>query len=243
MFIVWLATVHPTLPPPVRETTPAYPRWFWEMPSDKVAAFAVGYARRYARIETSFAYVRRQSVWQLVRSQQVKVDCSQELLNQFGQNRLLRLKESEQIDSSLAPTIVASMSIIDSAVVGDMVLALAAFPSHSNLNIRNERTSPSRRPQWLEVLPTEQSAIYVVGTSPLYYYEHHSWERAEAHARRQLASALTTHIRSTGEKTGQRMQVWSESQSSVTLRHAIVIKRWFDVSSRQCYVLCRMPIQ
>jgi hypothetical protein len=248
LFIFTVSLVLPAWPQVVRKATPAYPSWFWEMPADSASTFAVGYARRYARIDTSFAYARRHSVWQLVRSQQVAVDAGHELHQQFGQSRLIRLTESERIDSTQAPTIAAGFNIVDSAVVGDMVVALAVFPGSSNtgssnISSQSNRTPPSARPRWVETLPEEESAIYAIGTSPLYYYEHHSWERAEADARRQLAFALTARIRSVNWQAGSRMQTWSESQSSVTLRHAVVVNRWLDMASRQCYVLCRMPIR
>ncbi len=221
---------------------PAYPVWFWEMPVDSSATFAVGYARRYARIDTSYAYARRNCIWQLLRSMQVTIEASQELFNQFGQNKLIGLQEVESIDSSLASTINENFSIIDSAVVGDMVISLAQISGNTNFQIVNDPIAPSQRPQWIDTVPQADSVIYAVGTAPLYYYEHHSWERAEANARFQLAYALGTKIQSMNWMEQASMKTWSEAKASIQLRRATVVKRWLDWLNRQCYVLCRMPM-
>ena len=219
-----------------------YPAWFWEMPVDSGATFAVGYARRYTRIDTSYVYARRNSVWQLVRTMQVTIEASQELYNQFGQNRLIGLQEVESIDSSLALNIAANFSVVDSAVVGDMVLSLAKFSGYNDFQVGTDRMMPSKRPQWIDAVPKDESGIYAVGTAPLYYYEHHSWERAEANARFQLAYSLGTKIENVNWKEKASMQAWSEAKTAIQLRHAIIVQRWLDWQNRQCYVLCRMPL-
>lgn len=221
----------------------AYPSWFWQMPKDSLATFAVGYARRYVRLEASFAHARQQSFWQLVYSQKVAVKTDQELFNRSGQNRLIRFTESQRLDSTLAAMIAPDFSILDSAVVGDIVLALAVFPQRDYRNIYWRSPPASARPRWVDTLPDETVAIYAIGTSPLYYYEHHSWERAEANARYQLALAVLTHLESITWRTERSFQMWSQSESSMILRHAVVVSRWLDTANRQCYVLCRMPLQ
>lgn len=189
------------------------------------ATFAVGYARRYARIDTSYVYARRNSVWQLIRAMQVTIDANQELYNQFGQNKLIGLQEVESIDSSLASDITGNFSIVDSAVVGDMVLSLALLSGDTNFLIFKERIPPSKRPQWIDTIPQDKSIIYAVGTAPLYYYEHHSWERAEANARYQVAYAIASQIQSIDWKEKASMETWSEAKTKIELQQAKIIKR------------------
>lgn len=242
LIIFWLNTLPFHWQGQAAQSMPAYPAWFWEMPVDSSATFAVGYARRYARIDTSYVYARRNSVWQLIRAMQVTIDANQELYNQFGQNKLIGLQEVESIDSTLASDITGNFSIVDSAVVGDMVLSLALFSGDTDFQIFKERIPPSKRPQWIDTIPQDQSAIYAVGTAPLYYYEHHSWERAEANARLQLAYTLASQIQSVNWKEKASMQTWSEAKASIQLRNVTIVQRWLDCLNRQCYVLCRMPL-
>lgn len=166
LIIFWLNTLPFHWQQQTSQSIPAYPAWFWEIPIDNTTIFAVGYAPRYARIDTSYAYARRNSIWQLVRSQQVAIDASQELHNQFGQHRLIGLKEVESIDSTLALAIQGNFNIVDSAVVGDMVLSLALLSGDTNFLIFKERIPPSKRPQWIDTIPQDKSIIYAVGTAP-----------------------------------------------------------------------------
>lgn len=225
------------------QSIPTYPAWFWEMPADSHAVFAVGYARRYSRIDTSYAHARRNSIWQLVRAMEVTIEASQELYNRFGQNRLIGLQEVVSIDSSLGANILANFCIIDSAVVGDMVVSLAKSPGNSDHNFIEAQIQPSlQRPNWIDTYPRDSSAIHAVGTAPLFYYEHHSWERAEANARLQLAYTIASQIQSVNLQDKASMETWSEAKASIKLRNAAIIKRWLDWQNRQCFVLCRMPL-
>lgn len=242
LFIFWLKFILLCGQETTSRSIAVYPTWFWEMPVDSSATFAVGYARHYTRIDTSYAYARRNCIWQLLRSMQVTIDASQELFNQVGQNKLIGFQEVESIDSSLASAINENFTIIDSAVVGDMVISLAQFSGNTNFQIVKDRIAPSQRPPWIDTLPQEDSVIYAVGTAPLYYYEHHSWDRAEANARFQLAYTLGTKIQSMNWMEQASMKTWSEAKASIQLRQTTVVKRWLDWSNRQCYVLCRMPL-
>lgn len=242
LVVFWLNTISFHWQEQTSQSVPAYPAWFWETPVDSGATFAVGYARRYARIDTSYAYARRNSLWQLVRAMQVTIDASQELYNQYGQNRLIGLQEIESIDSSLASDISENFSIVDSAVVGDMVVSLAKFSGHNDFQVGTDRMMPSKRPQWIDAVPKDVSGIYAVGTAPLYYYEHHSWERAEINACFQLAYTMASQIQSVNWKEKASMQTWSETKAAIQLRNVIIVKRWLDPLNRQCYVLCRMPL-
>jgi hypothetical protein len=218
-----------------------YPAWFWEMPPDSTATYAVGYARRFTRIDTSFAYARRDGLWQLVRSLGVTIESSQALFNQFGQNKLVGLQEAEMMDSTLAATVQGRFQIVDSAVVGDLVIALAAFSGAPEMRIDKTRLPPANKPAWVDVTPRSDTFIYAVGTAPLYFYEQHSWERAEASARIQLAFLLETKTRSVNWKEKASLQTWSETSVSIKLKNVTVARRWLDCINRQCFVLCQMP--
>jgi len=219
-----------------------YPVWFWEMPTARNTPFAVGYARRYHRIDSSFVYARRNSIWQLARTQGVTIESSLELCNQFSQNRLVGFQESETFDSTLALRIRQNYQILDSAVVGNLVLVLAAFGGSNDAPPGDLQLPPVARPDWIDVIPQADTVLYAVGTAPLYYYEQHSWERAEANARIQLAFQIETETRSINKKENHALQIWSENRVSVTLKNVTVARRWLDCTNRQCYVLCQMPV-
>lgn len=221
---------------------PCYPAWFWEMPTDSTATFAVGYARRFHRIDSSFVYARRNSIWQLARTRGVTIESSQELWNQRSQNKLVGFRESETFDSTLAVNIRQNFQILDSAVVGELVLVLAAVGGSQEAPPGDLHRLPVNRPDWIDVIPQADSVLYAVGTAPVYFYQQHSWERAEANARIQLAFQIETETRSVNQKANHSLQIWSENRASVTLKNVTIARRWLDCTNRQCYVLCRMPL-
>lgn len=221
-----------------------YPAWFWKMPIDSVIIFAVGYAKSYHRSENSYAEARKNCIWQLIRSLQLNIQASQELNNQFGQNKLLGVEENESIDSTIATTIGRNFYVVDSAIVGDMVISLAAFPGNMNsIQVVKTQTLPSKRPYWIDNIPQEENFIYSVGTSTLFYYENHSWEKAEANARLQIAYTIASRIQSATRKEQGTIQIWSKSKTAIELRNAKIVERWLDYKNRQCYVLCCMSLK
>ena len=220
-----------------------YPLWFWEMPYNSQLTFAVGYARRYTRLDTSYATARQQCAWQLLRSQKIAIEMNRKLFSRYDKNRIIYEAVEERIDSSFVATLLEKMVVVDSAVVGNMVFTLAVYPGKTDSKIVAIRVPTPIKPKWIESLPEEEGMIYGVGTSQLYFYAHRSWESAEKDARNQIASALTSRIRGVNLHKDNRQQTWSEAQTAAVLRNAVIVSRWLDIENRQCYALSRMPLK
>lgn len=228
--------------PPGKPESLVYPGWFWDMPTDDNAIYSVGYSHRFLRIDTSFSYAYLSGVWELVKASNCNINLNHHLFDRFGKQRLIGFRESETIDSTLYYHIEKTCHVIDSAIVGDMVISLCSSASYGISNRLMTKSFQYGKPPWLETLPSSNCYIYEVGTAQLYFYEQHSWEEAEAHSRRQLAQAIESIIYSENIRLDNSKWRWSRSKSCINLKNCSIVSRWLDIENSQCYVLSRVPI-
>lgn len=98
------------------------------------------------------------------------------------------------------------------------------------------------RPQWVEELPSEQKALFGVGTSEEYYYESSSWQRAEHNAVMALARSTRSSLVSMQKRNSIESQDLFNEDVDVDLQNVRIVARWRDVKNKVFYVLARTSL-
>lgn len=214
--------------------TNTYPDWFVSPP--RVPGLtAVGYSPAYGDTSTSLRVAREDGIAALrVRGGvRLRAEYLQEILTDGS----VAYRGEDFAEDTLGS--VSSAAVADSAFLFRMVLVLV---SSDSLRVRSRRIAfASRAPAWIETTPPSDDGEYSVGTSSAHFNEHEAWKEAERQARRSLAFAAATQMRSAMEsRTGGTANGALIASTATELRDVEVRERWRD--DRRLYVLIHARI-
>ena len=215
-----------------RGDTREFPVWFFHMPEESGAVYAVGYARAYAVYESAVAIAVRDAAYQLQIAS--GSDIRGERLFQTlpgGQIVYQGEKFEEHPINEVVPV------YLDTVQVGGMILVLAAS-RQPNISLPARRIQPTMTPpDWITTLPDSADAMYAVGMSRMYYYEEHSWQEAERQARYEMAYSFLTRQRQFLRGTATAEYGVTATATAVQLHGLQVVSRWR--SDTMCFVLVK----
>ena len=216
----------------------AFPGWFWKTPVKKGVLFAVGYASRYAHIDTSYEEALKDA------AQRLFWDLSSHLSHKYGvihDPEGIRIFPDESkftADESKYEQFQKSLVHIDSAIVGDLVIVLVAT---EKVKVKKRLIKCDNRPKWVTRIPYKKKFNFAVGQAPGYYYSFSSWKEAELKARIELGQQIYLKVRGLRfTHIFEFLDVWDFSVEA-DFKKVQAYKRWVDPESGNCYVLLRMP--
>lgn len=152
---------------------------------------------------------------------------------------------TEVYDIELGDFFQSKLKVIDSfydtkktiVLTGDSASCLLDESLRERVNIASVP-----RPQWVEELPSEQKALFGVGTSEEYYYESSSWQRAEHNAVMALARSTRSSLVSMQKRNSIESQDLFNEDVDVDLQNVRIVARWRDVKNKVFYVLARTSL-
>lgn len=212
--------------------TLAYPAWFLDMPADS-APCAVGYAPAYASLESAHAAAHANACENLALSLGVRIH-GERGFSDGGGGRGTRGSTIAHDAVHSAPP--GACAVIDSSVVGGMVLALV---SETDLTVDRTLRQDPPRPGWIASVPRAAGHDHAVGVSKAYYYRHNAWLGAERHAREQLALSRMTHASTLNRRDGSDASTVAVHRTDVVLTDVRVVSRYHDADADLYYVLVR----
>ena len=208
-----------------------YPDWFVRTPAVSGVRLAVGYSPTYGDTAVS---VREARSWgfaamRVTHGVRVRAEYLQEILR----NGTVEYRGESFEEDTLSPLDTSGV-VADRAFLPRMVLALIASDSLSLVGRRIPFAA--RPPKWTELTPTSPDGLYAVGTAAAHFDEQYSWKEAERQARRTMAFATRTRLRSAIEsRTGGSANGALIASTATELRDVEVKERWRD--SRRMFVL------
>jgi hypothetical protein len=198
-----------------------YPDWFLRAPAIAGVRTAVGYAPLSGDTTASIAEAREhgRNALRIAGAVRVRAEYLQEVLTEgYVAYRGERYDE----DTLAAPI---------------MVLVLVATRAVPAFQKRVSGVS-SRTPSWVTATPVgdARGVTYAVGAAEAHFNEEEAWIEAERQARRGLAYATATQLRSGAEsRTGGTSNGALIATTSTELRDIVVRERWRD--ARRLFVL------
>jgi hypothetical protein len=217
-----------------------YPEWFLRTPAVQGTRLAVGYAAAYG--DTSYSIregiAHAQGALRVNRAVRIRSEYLQETLRDGN----IAFRGELYVEDTLSST-VDSVVVSDTAWVGTMVLLLTG---RAPVSVSRQRVPmPSRAPAWVTVLPKSENGMYAVGTARAAFDAHHAWKEAERQARRSLAFAARTSIRSaTDVNTGASSNAAIIASTAADVRNIEIRERWADKHVVYVLVHARVtPIQ
>lgn len=149
---------------------------------------------------------------------------------------------TEEIDTSIVYTTVSTLKIIDTLITPDFVAVLVSDQScEGKFDNISQNINSLKTPVWITSIPYDNRFFYSVGLAPSYYHERSSWEEAEKIARRNLASNVSSKMKSLEKKSSLEYQEIMNEDIAVILKNCQIIGRWRDLKKNIFYVLMRMP--
>lgn len=235
--ILVIAAATPRLLPAQRSLV--YPMWFVQPTAgDPGSTVAVGMAQKYVTLSTSIAEATTAAHRGVLlsRRSRVRVDMLMQTVGSAKERRGESYEETPLADSSGIKFVE-----LDTAVVGDVVMVLSGTSSSIPVDrtLVGLSTTP---PAWVTTPPRADGSLNVVGSAPVYFYEHNSWVEAEARARRAAAFEFTSTsrdlFRTDRTEVGKDVSGVSSMSTDAVLDHAVIVARWRD--KRVAYVLLRV---
>jgi len=211
---------------------PAYPAWFLDMPAGP-AACAVGYAPAYANLGSAHAEAQANACENLALGLVVRVHGERGFSDGGGG---LGTRGSTIVHDAVHAPAPGGCAVIDSAVVGGMVLSLV---SGASLTVDRTLRPDPPRPDWIAATPRIVGHDHAVGVSKAYFYRHNAWLGAERHAREQLALSRMTHASSLNRRDGPDASTVAVHRTDVVLTDVRVVSRYHDAEADLYYVLVR----
>jgi len=209
-----------------------YPDWFIRTPVVAGVRMAVGYAPIYLDTAASIreALDFGKAALRVAGAVRVRAEYLQEILpdgnvayrgEQYAEDTL-----AAQIDSVVA---------VDTVFMRRMVLVLVGSSQTPLLQSRLTAI-PSKAPKWIAETPPASDGAYAVGVASAHFDEHEAWKEAERQARRSLAFATVTQLRSATEsRTGGTSDGALIATTATELHDVQIRERWRD--SRRLFVL------
>jgi hypothetical protein len=210
-----------------------YPEWFLRTPAAGGALLAVGYAPVYGDTTLSIREAIDNASASLRVSSAVRVRA--EYLQEVLTNGSVAYRGESYAEDTLASAPDA-VTALDTVLAGRMLLVLAGTSLPTTIVKR--LLAPAREPPaWVASTPIDAGGgAYAVGTASAHFEEQLAWKEAERQARRSLAFAAVTQMRSRLEsRTGGSSDGALIASTSTELRHVQVLERWRD--ERRIFVL------
>ena len=217
-----------------------YPEWFLRTPAIAGTRLAVGYAAAYG--DTSYSIregiAHAQGSLRVNRAVRIRSEYLQETLRDGN----IAFRGELYVEDTLSST-VDSVVVSDTAWVGTMVLLLTGRAPVAVSRVRTPM--PAKAPGWTTTLPRSADGMFAVGTARTEYDEHRAWTEAERQARRGLAFAAKTNIRSaTDVRTGQSSNAAVIASTAADIRNIEIRERWADKHAVYVLVHARVtPLQ
>jgi hypothetical protein len=217
-----------------------YPEWFLRTPTVQGTRLAVGYSAAYG--DTSYSVregiAHAQGALRVNRAVRIRSEYLQETLRDGN----VAFRGELYVEDTLSST-VDSVVVSDTAWVGTMVIVLGGRAAVTVS--RNRVPMSSRAPAWVGALPKSDHGMFSIGTARAAFDAHHAWKEAERQARRGLAFAAKTNIRSaTDVNTGASSNAAIIASTAADVRNIEIRERWADKHSVYVLVHARVtPLQ
>ncbi|HCV43309.1 MAG TPA: hypothetical protein DGH68_07475 [Bacteroidetes bacterium] len=221
-----------------------YPHWFLFQGGIGCGKIAVGFVNPAFHADSAAALAVRCACENYVRQSAVKISGGQSFWATEAGTYWMGADFSEEYDTLSGSEVCAHLGVLDAVATAGGVFALVGSPECDVSSIRGKMISivGNSPPGWIERLPSERGSHFAVGIAPQYFYEISSWVEAEQAARRNLARAVHTTMKSIQKQTTTEAQEVRHEELSVMLRDYQVVARWRDMKRQIFYVLLRMPI-
>jgi len=217
------------------EGTYLMPEWFWVTPEKEGSLFAVGYARCYYTIQTSYDEAFQDAAWRLF------INTESRVVGERGMTRTPRGMFSAGstmkfvVDSTRFDTFAGTLVRIDSATTDELVVML----------LGTNKLSLKRRPKPSPAIPQpsdfERNGFMVlVGSSTRYRYEASSWKDAERNARVEAAVTLNLKIRSIEAHASEQDMQTVVLETDAVIRNLQTVARAIDPVTGERIVLVRV---
>ena len=164
------------------------------------------------------------------------VRVSAEYLQETLPDGSIAYRGEHYVEDTLAGT-VDSVVAVDTAYLRRMVMVLVST-EHVPV-IRGRRTGFSAAaPDWISASPASRARTTAIGVASAHFDEIQAWTEAERQARRSLAFATVTRMKSAIEsRTGGTSNGAIIASTATEMRDVSVVERWRDES--RLYVLIR----
>jgi hypothetical protein len=217
-----------------------YPRWFLDQAQVVPGAY-VGYARLGYFRDSAVAYALHNACENAARQQSIHVSGSREHWATEIGNIVMTDAVREEFDTSRVNALIATLTVVDSAFRGEMVLVLATENGVQLSTAARGKipVSPDSMPSWVSTPPHDDEYLYASGLAPGYFYEMSSWLEAERVARKNLALLVYTKVQSVQRVAEQGIEK-SREEVEVTLNDVQLVARWRDIRNNVMHVLVRM---
>ena len=216
---------------PTVQANEEYPDWFIRTPSG-AASTAVGFAPMYLDTATSVAEAIEHGKAALRLSARVRVRA--EYLQETLVDGKVDFRGEQYVEDTLSAPI-DSVVTLDTAYQRRMVLVLVSAADAPLARGRRARF-PSDPPAWVTETPRPADGFAAVGTASAHFDEIRAWGEAERQARRSLAFATVTRMRSALEaRAGGTSNGALIAATATEIRDVRVVERWRD--DRRLYVL------
>ena len=229
------------------------PLWFQQIPTDSSCIYSVGIANRYSNDHDSFMAARDDGVGNLIRAYKVHIRSG---LAQYVEGATIGVKTfiTEEIDSILYKKIDDYSVVLDSLLTSKQAIVLVGWTEEYSLTSEpcaipqrfdTINTNHTKLPDWVQSTPQKSGYIYGVGMSKAYSHLARSWNESAKNGRQEIAkqihisqSTLEYHYDSGGDFE----KSWMEEVVDVTLKGAMVTKRWYDTERKIYYTLVEYGI-
>ncbi len=221
----------------------AFPAWFFQMPRQQGVLWAVGYAPAYTDPSVANEHAKRDAYERLRRARRVHLSGEQLFERLSGRGLSYR---GERFDVTGYPDTLEGVSYVDSARAEDMALVLAAWtpPSGGSVeaprSVRRRVARSASAPDWIRRDAVVEARVRAVGTSTRYYHLENSWDAAERHALRRLATTVAADVRRLDRSVDGHSHTVMSQRTAVTLRNVQVVARWLNEEA--CYVLMEAAV-
>ncbi|MCH8557907.1 MAG: hypothetical protein LAT84_08800 [Balneolia bacterium] len=210
---------------------PAYPAWFLH-PGSISEENAVGFAMAsfYEERAAERAFHNGELAF---RAQQGLIISYTTFWEQLPDDSFRLTGEEFLTDTLAAPA--QDLHLADFATVNRMTISLVS--ASDAITLHNNRVHPGPQPNWVRNPPVSGDYAYAVGYSPVYYYEHESWKRAEISALKNLAQDYEIRHQRLVRSLNGASEAITLQESELRVGEIQVLERWRD--ERNSYVLIR----
>jgi len=220
----------------------SYPRWFLQQSKTGCPDLVVGYSRSFKNRDSSVDYAFRNGCVNYIRQKHTFISGGQAFWDTEIGAFWLGSDIEETFDTARVEPAMEHLKVVDT-FYSDHMTAVLLSPSECRISSTmksRQGLSGKKTPSWVSRLPKDGRYEYALGVAQSYYYEPSSWLEAERSARKSLAGALFSIVRSLEKQAEQYSAVVDESLS-VHLANIEVVERWRETGSGIYYVLIRMP--
>lgn len=218
-----------------------YPRWFWKMPHNPNAVFAVGYAQTYFYPDSSVKEATENGIKSLAKSVSVRIKGERGFIDTLHGPQFAGEDFQEVLPEGVLDYVKKNHKVIATETVDDITLVLLCIGDAPSLS--SAKSFNSRCPSWISKPPKREGFLYSKGQCTPQYHQEDAWQLAEYDARIDLALSLFAKLRSLVKKLDRNLNTITAVKTDVVLNRVQVIERWLDPKNGIPYVLVRMPLK